>query len=113
MESKVDRANWVLSTTRLSSTHPQLLRRGSVWTKLGLAALLFLGLGYHFRRGLAKFSAFGQRNFNYVSEPICPQTTALLPNKNRPFAESLDSLLSTQEFREHAITWLSGAVQIP
>lgn len=46
-------------------------------------------------------------------KPVCPQTTALLPEKNAELAKNLTDLYVTDKFHEDAATWLSGAVKVP
>jgi hypothetical protein len=42
--------------------------------------------------------------------PICPQTTALIPTAS--IAKELSDLYLTEEFKQKAVEWLSGAVQV-
>jgi hypothetical protein len=74
-------------------------------------AVILSAVGFHLWRWEARFQAF--RTTVADAEPVCPQTTALLPVKNAPIASDLASLYGTEEFRESAISWLSGAVQVP
>lgn len=58
-------------------------------------------IGRHYNRSTAS------------KQPICPQTTALIPEKNAGIAKKLSQLYVSDEFRADAIAWLSGAVKVP
>jgi hypothetical protein len=79
------------------------------WKKLCVAAVLSCLCFHLYSPGWAPFAST-DRHYNSAT---CPQTTALLPIKNAPVAKDLASLYDTEAFRSKAISWLSGAVQIP
>lgn len=47
------------------------------------------------------------------SEPRCPQTDPLHPERNGVLWESLSATFGTETFKNKAIDWLSGAVKVP
>jgi hypothetical protein len=49
----------------------------------------------------------------HSAEDICPQQEPLSPSSHAALIRELDALYSTEEFKEQAIDFLSGAVQIP
>ena len=50
---------------------------------------------------------------NAYTEPPCLQVNILQPNKNSEIWESIGKEISTNAFKDSAISWLSGAVQVP
>ncbi|KAG7095530.1 hypothetical protein E1B28_006267 [Marasmius oreades] len=52
--------------------------------------------------------------FNYrpVEDSSCPQTNTLIPRQNLFFWTLLDDELRTDEFKNRAVRWLGGAVQV-
>ena len=47
------------------------------------------------------------------TEPLCPQSDELVPVKNGAVWDAMDALLHTENFKETAVAWLSGAIKIP
>lgn len=48
-----------------------------------------------------------------VAEDLCVQADALTPSKHGKLWEDLGFTIETEEFREKAVKWLGGAVQVP
>jgi hypothetical protein len=46
-------------------------------------------------------------------DPLCPQTDSLKPIKNADLYRQVGSLVETDDYKQRAIAWLSGAVKIP
>ncbi|KAL4073057.1 hypothetical protein V8B97DRAFT_1869576 [Scleroderma yunnanense] len=57
------------------------------------------------------------QSFDYIDDgpisDVCPQVSALIPEKNYELWEGLRSTYSTDSFKSKAVNWLSGAVQVP
>lgn len=47
------------------------------------------------------------------SSDLCPQATVITPKKHILIWESLLKESTTEEYKEKAVEWLSGAIQIP
>ncbi|KIM59101.1 hypothetical protein SCLCIDRAFT_1039128 [Scleroderma citrinum Foug A] len=62
-------------------------------------------------------SLLAWHSFDHVDrgsiDDVCPQASALIPEKNYKLWESLSNTYSTDSFKLKAINWLSGAVQVP
>ena len=62
-------------------------------------------------------SLLAWHSFDHVDhgsiDDVCPQASALVPEKNYKLWESLSNTYSTDSFKLKAINWLSGAVQVP
>ncbi|KAL5537057.1 hypothetical protein ACEPAF_880 [Sanghuangporus sanghuang] len=59
------------------------------------------------------FRDSSKARYSVPLEPLCPQVGEFVPVKNRVLWDALDAKLHTDEFKEKAIAWLSGAIKIP
>lgn len=69
---------------------------------------------------LDRVGMFDHTRFEFASnskskgvQALCPQADELFPVKNKAVWEAFGKRLVTDEFKNKAIAWLSGAVRIP
>ncbi|KAJ2990099.1 hypothetical protein NUW54_g8579 [Trametes sanguinea] len=86
---------------------------------LGLASFYLLARSPHGRAcgtaARAKLNAIASPWHEEAADAnaVCPQTSAIAPEKNRAFLESLEVEFATQDFKLKAYESLGGAIRIP
>lgn len=95
----------VLPTTALIAPAP-ITRRTRYWkllTFVSLSLLVRAAYNLHHKTAVA----------NDYREPTCPQVDVLTPTENADLWKALNDKIGTAQFKADAVSWLSGAVQVP
>ncbi|KAK1232132.1 hypothetical protein PQX77_004733 [Marasmius sp. AFHP31] len=95
-----------------TTNRSRMFRRLAIFT--GLSCFLFLSAKYWPVPGFGgcKYSLRTSGHGKH-DEQLCPQSNALVPQKNGLVWEALGTTYGTEEFKLRAVDWLAGAVKIP
>ncbi|TFK92589.1 carboxypeptidase S [Polyporus arcularius HHB13444] len=85
-----------------------------VYISLVLISALGLSLFYLFARS-PHFGPCGSTvtRTHHISEEVCPQTTAIAPERNRAILDALEEQYQTEWFKLQAYESLGGAIRVP
>ncbi len=102
--------------TELGNPSMHLIRPSGtrVYISLVLISALGLSLFYLFARS-PHFGPCGSTvtRTHHISEEVCPQTTAIAPERNRAILDALEEQYQTEWFKLQAYESLGGAIRVP
>ena len=83
------------------------------WTSRLLTFASLAALWCIFRIYAGSFTGWFGRNEVAPIDPSCPQVDLLMPVKHADLYGQFGRLIDTDSYKQRAIDWLAGAVQIP